>query len=301
VKKTSNRRLKGVAIFVVFLALAISIFEFQSKSTSKSSMDFKPSANEYRDLRFINKARVSFSSSDISAAQDEISRIMNQYAKQRIRKQNEGNYGAYLFTIEQQELNSVIAELEKFGSIGPQTEQIDTALVNLDFEIENARLAAYENELVELNKIRQPTIQQNDRKEALHTLIQTSRNNLEKLSNIDNVLLYLTLRPQQRSIGWLSIIIGFAKSFLMWLLILTIGTILVYYGTRLLMYFLSLLGVRGPGGAIGGSYNYGGYGGYSGYSRYSSRYGGSKRKVKRIYKDKDSSSTQKDDEDQDHK
>lgn len=300
-KSSSSRRLRGVVIFIVFLALAISIFEVQNKNTGKTGMDFKPSANEYRDLRFINKAKVSFSSDDIAAAQNGISRIMDKYAIQRIRKQNEGSFGAYLFTIEQDKLYPAIAELEEFGSVGPQIEQIDTALVNLDFEIENARLLAYENELVELNKIRQPTTQQNDRKEALHILIQNTRNNLEKLRNMNNVLLYITLRPQQSSIGWLGMLTSFAKSFATWLLILVIGSILVYYGTRLLMYFFTLLGIRVPNGLDGGGYNYDGYGRYSNYSRYASRYGHGKRKIKRIYKDKDSSSNDKKNEEKENK
>jgi len=66
-----------------------------------------------------------------------------------------------------------------------------------------------------------------------------------------------------------------------------VGAVLAYYGTRLLIYFLSALGVKGVGaGGLGSSYRYGGYGGY--YNRYYNRYnyGHGKRKIKRIYKDK---------------
>ena len=297
-KKSSKSKVKGVAIFIVFLAVAMTAYESYGKMHSTSSMNFKPSANEYRDLKFINKAHIGFTSDNVPKAKEGISQIMDKYSKQRIRKQNEGSFGAYVFSIPQDKLHTVVSELETLGTVGPQVEQIDTALVNLDFTNENERLASYESELTELSKIRQPATAQNDRKEALHGLIQGSRSNLDKLRNSENVLLYLTLSPKQTSTGWFQSTKGLAKSFIIWLITLSIGAVLVFYGTKLLMYFLSALGIRSP--RLPGAGGYGGYGGYSNYSRYASRYGSnSKRKVKRIYKDKDSSSEQNEAEDKD--
>jgi len=76
-------------------------------------------------------------------------------------------------------------------------------------------------------------------------------------------------------------------NFLTWLVIYAVGMVLVYFGTRLLMYFLAALGIRGlNAGGVGGSYQYGGYSGYA--SKYSGRYNynTSKRKIKRVYKDR---------------
>lgn len=286
-KRSSKSRVKGVAIFIVFLAVAITLYKAQDKKVHTSSMDFKSSANVYRDLKFINKAKIGFSADNVPQAREGISQIMAKYGKQQIYKQNEGNYGAYIYTIAQDELYTVVGELEAIGTLGPQVEQIDTALVNLDFENESNKLTAYENELTALNKILGPSNEQNSRKEALHTLIQASSSNLDKLRNSDNVLLYLTLNPKQTSAGWFKLFKSIAKNFFMWLVILIIAAVLIYYATKLLMYFLSALGIRGPSG-VGGT-SYGGYGGYSNYSKYSSRYGNSRRKVKRIYKDKSSS------------
>lgn len=295
-RKSSRLRIKGVAIFIVFLAIAISLYESQGRKTGTASMDLKPSANEYRDLKFINKAKIGFSSDDVENAREGISQIMDKYSKQRIRKHDEGNYGAYLFTISQDKLYTVVDELRTLGTVGPRVEQIDTALVNLDFENENAKLSSYEGELVELNKVRQPSSAQNDRKETLHSQIQASRSSLDKLRNKDNVLLYITLSPQQRSIGWLNTFKSFVKSFLIWLVILSIASVLIFYATKLLMIFLYSLGIRGPGGPSGTT-----YGGYSNYSRYSSRYGNSRRKIKRIYKDKGASPEENEPENKENK
>ena len=297
-RKSSRLRIKGVAIFIVFLAIAISLYEYQNrKKNDTASADFdKTSANEYRDLKFINKAKIGFSSDDVENAREGISQIMDKYSKQRIRKHDEGNYGAYLFTISQDKLYTVVDELRALGTVGPRVEQIDTALVNLDFENENAKLSSYEGELVELNKVRQPSSAQNDRKETLHSQIQASRSSLDKLRNKDNVLLYITLSPQQRSIGWLNTFKSFVKSFLIWLVILSIASVLIFYATKLLMIFLYSLGIRGPGGPSGTT-----YGGYSNYSRYSSRYGNSRRKIKRIYKDKGASPEENEPENKENK
>jgi hypothetical protein len=86
--------------------------------------------------------------------------------------------------------------------------------------------------------------------------------------------------------------------YLFWLGIFAVGMVLVYFGTKLLMYLLAALGVKGINtSGLGGSYNYNGS--YSSYGRYNSRYGSnsSKRKVKRIYKDKSDSSGDKDNTD----
>lgn len=143
--KKTKRRVKGTAIFIVFLALAATIVQYQNTGTKRPSFNFKPSFNEYRDLKFINKAQITFTSESIAKAQDGIGQIISKQGKQRIRKQNEGSFGAYIFTIPQDALQDVISELRTFGSVGSQVEQIDTSLVNLDFESESARLRVIRN------------------------------------------------------------------------------------------------------------------------------------------------------------
>ncbi len=294
--KKTRRRVHGIAIFIVFLALAATIVQFQNQGTKKPTFNFKTSANEYRDLKFINKAQISFSAENITKAQEGINKIMNEKGKQRIRKQNEGSFGAYIFTVPQSELESITQELKTFGYVGTQTEQIDTSLVNLDYDTETARLASYENELADLDKVRFPSEQQNRRKETLHGLIQQSRGNLDKLREGENTLLYLTLSPRQKNSNLIVTVKNLTMMYLFWLGIFAVGMVLVYFGTKLLMYFLSALGIRGlTAGGLGSSYNYGGYGSYSNYARYGSRYGyggGSKRKIKRIYKDKNASTNE---------
>ncbi len=199
----------------------------------------------------------------MAKAQTEIENLIAKYSTKQIRKQSEGSYGAYIFSVPQKDLPELVEKLRSFGTVVSKTEQVDTALVNIDYESEFARLQAYEREQADLNNVRFPTDAQNKRKEALHTLIQETRTNLDKLKDVQSVLLYVSLIPQQKS-GSIGITIKtLAIDFFSWLVVFSVGAVLVYFGTRLLMYFLAALGIKGIGSSgVGSSYNYGGYGNY---------------------------------------
>ena len=286
--KNTKKRVKGVAIFIVFLAIATSLLEYRNKEGKPQNFDFKPSQQEYRDLKFINKAQISFTTHDVRKAQDGISAIISEVSVKQVRKQTENSYGAYLFSIPQAKLPELMERLRSFGVIGSHIEQIDTSLVNLDYESEMARLTAYEREQSDLNAIRFPSDSQNRRKESLHGLLHSTRQNLDKLKDADNVLLFISLTPIQKESSSLLIVKFMVVNFFSWLGVYAVGMVIVYFGTRLLMYFLAALGIKGlSAGGIGGNYQYGGYGNYA--SKYTGRYsgyGGGKRKVKRVYKDK---------------
>lgn len=290
-KKTKNR-VKGIAIFIVFLAIATSIIEFRNKEGRTASFNYKPSQQEYRDLKFINKAQVSFTAQDVRRSQSAIGDIIDKYSVKQIRKQNDASFGAYIFSIPRGDLKLVLEDLGKFGVVGSHIEQIDTSLVNIDYETESARLASYEKEQNDLYNLRFPTDTQNRRKEALHSLIHQSRLNLDKLKESQNVLLYITLSPLQKNSNAFIAVKNMTISFFSWLGIYAVGMVIVYFGTRLLMYFLGAIGIKGLNASgLGGSYQYGGYTGK--YSE-SYAYNAGKRKVKRVYKDKRSTETPND-------
>lgn len=287
--RSSKRTVRGISVLIVFLALAATIMQMQKRESKAKGFNYKESQNEYRDLRYVNKASISLSSQESARALKAIDEIMAAQAKQRIRRQVSGGNAAFLFTIRQSELAPLNQRLAELGSIGSYVEQVDTSLVNLDYEGEHSRLLSYEKEQNDLNNVRFPTESQNRRKEALHILIQQSRSNLEKLKENENVLLYITLTPSKTQKNIAALSKTWLLSYAAWLGILTVAAVIVYFGTRFLMYILSLLGIKAIGGDKVGSYGYmGGY--YSGYG-YNSSYGRNRRKTKRIYKDKSDSSS----------
>jgi hypothetical protein len=97
------------------------------------------------------------------------------------------------------------------------------------------------------------------------------------------VLLVITdiSTPEQNVVGNA---LNFVKQALLYILLYTGVALIVYYGSRVLVSFLSFMGVRSS--STGGTYRYG--------HRYGYGYGNRKRKVKRIYKDKSDDDSDKD-------
>lgn len=279
VSSKSKRRFSAVAVLIVILAIGATVFEAAKVKSSAPKMDFRESNHQFNNLKFINKAKVSFSTSNPAKAQDEIARIMDEKGKRRIRKEDSKSYGAYIFTVENETIVEIVESLREIGTIGTTIELIDTALVNLDFDSESAKLKSYESELNDLSNVRFPVDIQNKRKEELHTLIQHARNNLEKLRENDITLLYITLSATRTAKKGLSLVMDYAITFLKWLAILFLARILLVIIANLLVDLFNLVGIKPTGDQ--------GLGGYTGYySRYSNR-GESKRKIKRVYKDRD--------------
>ncbi len=86
-------------------------------------------------------------------------------------------------------------------------------------------------------------------------------------------------------------VLSFVKNFILSFIFLTVLFFLIYFGLSVILRLMSYFGIRTTRSGGSGGYNYyskkgyGSYGGYGGYGSY-----GRKRKVKRIYKNKDEDS-----------
>lgn len=288
--KRIKRRLRGVAVFLVFLAVAVTIMEYRHISSKDGVGDayFKPSMNEFKNLKWLNKAIFDMGVTDAKAAQYTMQEIMSS-AEKTIRMEKKDAYAVYTFSVPRSEFASLREKLSKIGRIGYENETVDTSLVNLNPQTEVSSLASYEKDLAEMEGIRIPSEADLRRKEHIRSMINRTRVNLENLKTADSYLVYVTTKPVVKGSGVVTLTRELGLIFGKWLAIFFMALVLIYYGTKLLMYLLSLMGVRGLGaGGVGGSYQYGGYTSYA--NRYYSRgaYGGARRKVKRIYKDKKS-------------
>ncbi len=285
--KKTKRRVRGVAVFVVFLALATSILIFSRKERKPISPDFKASMQKYQAYRMINKAHFQFTTDNLAEAKSRIEALVKEKGSKSLEIMDQPSYGAFLFVTNSDNLDEIQSNLGSIGRIVSRSATTDTSFVNLDYGVELARLKSYEREMNDLDNIRFPSEIQIRRKETLHRLIGESTTKLDKLQDVDNLLLFITVSPIVKRSSYVEMVREFAITFLMWFGIYFVGVILVYYGTKLLMLLLNMMGVKGlgiSGGDYGSSYNYGGY------KNYSSPYGyGHKRKTKRIYKEKPSS------------
>jgi len=286
VNKKTKKRVQGVAVFVVFLALATTIFVFNKKENRSGAPDFKASTQKFQSMKMINKAQVQFSSENLKDAKAYIESIVDNKAIKSIEQVDQPAFGSYLFIIPKGSLHQVVEEMGTKGKVLSRTTMTDTSLVNLDLDVEQGRLLSYEKEMRDLDQVRFPSEMQIRRKESLHGLIAESRTKLDRLQDAENLLLYITAVTLEKRNSFAVIIRDFSFSFLMWLGLYFVGVVLVYYGTKLLMLLLNMMGIKGlgiSGTDYAASYNYGGF------KNYSDRYGygyGQKRKTKRIYKEK---------------
>ena len=286
--KISKRRLRAVAIFVIFLALAYAGFtamKQKEKAPDYAEM-FKESSRSFADYKSLNKAQMRVSSLNMGNALKEMNNLVNGYALEKpLLKSRESGHGAYIFKVEAQRLPELLNKFNALGTIEGHKEIVDSSLVVKSLATEEEILASQRRELAELEAVGQTYGNLGDRKEFLISQIREQENRVNVLRQANTTLLYVQMVPTMGGTS-LSSVRSFVITFFIALLVLFVAAILAYYGTKLIMYLLSLMGVKGFNASnLGGGYQYG-YGNYA--NRYSSRYGygGSKRKVKRIYKDK---------------
>jgi len=287
--KTTKRRLRAVAIFVIFLALAWAGYAalMQKEKGPNYTAMFKDSSKLFSDYKSLNKAQLRVRSLNMNNALLEMNGIINTYALEKpLLKKRESSYGAYVFKIEENKLPEIFKKFDAMGTIENNQETVDSALVVKSLVTEEEILASKRKELADLEAVGQIYGNIADRKEYLIGQIREQENRVSVLRQANTTLLYVQMVPTMGGSS-VSTVRKFIFNFVGALVVLFVAIILAYYGTKLIMYLLSLMGVKGfSASGMGGSYQYGGYGNYS--NRYYSRYGSSrsKRKVKRIYKDK---------------
>ncbi len=297
--KTSKRRLRAVAIFVIFLSLAWAGYKAflnkPQKADSDSRVHFKDSEKLFTNYSWLNKAKIRVRSSSLKNATQEMDAIIRSYSLEKmLLRSNESNYGAYIFQIDSGNLPTIKEKFNKVGSITVDKEVVDSSLVVKSLATEEAILVSKRKNLADIDAMGQVDRDIRKDKEDLISQIRAQENLVNVLKRWDTTLLYVELEQVVVKSTFTPAKV-FVINFFGSIVILFVASVLIYYGMKLIMYLLALIGVRGFGVASLGSYQYG-YGNYA--NRYYSRYGHSrsKRKVKRIYKDGRSSTSDDDQE-----
>ncbi len=287
--KQTKRRLRAVAIFVIFLALAWAgyVALMPKEKGPNYGATFKDSNKLFYDYKSLNKAQLRVRSLNLNNALQEMNGLINTYALEKpLLKQRESSHGAYIFKIEESKLTEIMKKFDAMGTIENNQETVDSALVVRSLATEEEFLASARRSLAEEDANANVYGGNSEKRDALIAQIRDLENRVAVLRQANTTLLYVQMVPTMGGSS-VSSVRKFVYNFFGALVGLFVAVILAYYGTKLIMYLLALMGVKGFNASnMGGTYQYGGYGNYS--NRYSSRYGygGSKRKVKRIYKDK---------------
>jgi len=288
VDKRTRRRVKALAVFLVFLSVAVTVFEVgRNRPNTVNEASFKESRAEFTKLKWMNKAAFDMGSPTIIKALNDMNSLVSSVSTKTIRRETRGAYGIYTFSVPMAVYPSLRERLQKVGGIISESETQDTSLVSIDPTQEESTLASLQKDLAELDKIQMPSEHDLRQKDLLRSRISYTKSRLDNINTASSYLVYITLKPTVKSNTVITSVKTMGITFLKWLAIFFVGMVLVYYGTKLLMWLLGMMGVKGiSAGGVGSSYQYGGYGNYANkyYSRYG--YGGSHRKVKRVYKDK---------------
>ncbi|MBW6514443.1 MAG: hypothetical protein K0B87_06770 [Candidatus Syntrophosphaera sp.] len=297
---STRRRIRAIAIFVIFIALAYAGFTtFLHKApVTDTRLVFRDADTHFRNTGSLNKAKVIVRSASIAKALEAVNGIVNSYALGKpLLKDVKSNYGIFIFKIDGSMFNTVLGQLAEAGNIEEHKEIVDSVLVVKRLATEEAILANKRNELAGMDRNGDRVMGSlTDAKNQLIDEIRKLETTVDILRQSETTLLYIQLVTSTGGKN-VSVIRQFAQKFGLALVILFIGTILLYYGAKLLMYLLSLLGVKGFGlGNLGGGTPYG-YGNYANRYYHRHGYGANRRKVKRIYKGKPSA-PQGDGEDQ---
>lgn len=290
ITSSTKRRLRRVGIFITFLALSITVFQMYLRHDGKPAAPNRmESDNIFNSSRGINKVRIYVRANDVPAVKKEISAALKTIQHEKIYTKDEPGSGIYIHRLLEKDIDVLTRAIEQKAVIQSQTVMADTSLINFDEEAVKANLASKEAQFNHLSQLAIRSDSQNRTMNQLHNEILELRHKIDSYKNIDKVMLYTIVSANVRQTSALGTVKQFVLLFLRYLGILFIATVMIYYGSKLLMFLLKLMGVKDLGVLTG--YGYGNYSGYKNYSgRYSGySYGGSRKKVKRIYKGKSSS------------
>ncbi len=287
ISSTARKRIKGIAIIIIFLSLGWAIFSAMEQKDSGPNLNeiFKKSNKTFEETHAIKKAKIRISSPNIANALQQMDAIVHSYAMDTpLLKSRESSYGEFIFKVDSYKMPELTQKLASLGNIDQQIEVADTSLVNKSLATEEEILKSKRKELADLEAAGNIYGSLADYKNRLITEIRAQEDRVKALRQSDTTLLYVQLIPSvvSNQFSWAK---TFALNFVKALVILVVGVVVLYYILRLIAYILSLFGVKGfTASTLGSSYRYG-YGDY--YNRYDSHHGssGHKRKVKRIYKD----------------
>ncbi len=288
--RSTKRKLRAVAIFIIFIALAYAAFMTlkPERTSSARPSSFKEADAHFREIGSLNKASVIIRGQNIGETLEKVGILVEEHALEKPLFKNIGNgYGAYIFRVREEALPRIREKLSGAGGIQDWKEIVDSAYVAKRLSTEEAILATKRNDLESYNPLKRSYGDISAEKDQLIDEIRELETTVDILRNRDTSLLYIMATGVLGS-DKTPAYVKFARNFGLALLALIILSVILYYGTKLVIYLLNLLGVRGfSTSALGGGSQYG-YGSYAGryYSKYG--YGGGKRKVKRIYKDKPS-------------
>lgn len=299
-KSVKSKRIRAIGLFIVLVSLITSFYinGFRPKPVAYNSRE---TDNLYNEMTNHKKIQINLSVKSIEPLRKLITTKYEPQGAIKVVTDEQSSYGLYIYHMEPDFIPDIINDLGLVGHITSKTEKVETSKIDIDLDTKlRDKEALYQKELMDYHNSKTKYSYLLDRIKQMGKEVDSLKLEINNQKYKAMTLLYVKAHTSSGRIGRIRNYQKFFLDFIKYMAIYTIIAAFLHYGTVLLMYILSLLGVRFPSltSYSGKGYNqYAGYKGYRGYGNYG--YGGSrKRRVKRIYKDKQpSSDNEKDDSD----
>lgn len=293
-KSVKSKRLKAIGLFIVIMALVVSYY-MNFMRNRPAGVNSRETDSLYEKLTNPNKVKLDVSVRTLDDLKKLVSEKIESRGALKFSSEEQHHYCLYIYQVDPMDLDPVIAGLSQIGNITAKSEKTNpgSVQVNLAEKLQD-RTTLYQVAFQDYNS--SPSSTKLERINNLQAEIDTLKMQIANQKNMEKTILYIRAQTASGSgsqvQGYKKFLFDFGK----YLLIFLVIAAFLNYGTILLIYLLSLFGIKfsGPSSYYSRGYNtYAGYKGYGGYGSYG--YGGShKRKVKRIYRSKQPSSKESD-------
>lgn len=297
-KAVKSKRLRSIGLFIVLVALITSYY-FNGFESKTPTINTKDTDRLYSELPNTQKIQINLSLKSLDLLRKLITTKLESQGAIKLSSVEQNSYGLYIYQIDSQNLPSILNDISEIGTITNKVEKINTQNTAIDLEAKlRDREALYQKEFLDYNNSKTKYSYQLERLKLLGNEVDSLKFEISNLKNKAMTLFYIKAQVVQGKVGKIRNYQKFVFDFIRYLIIFTVIVAFLHYGTVILVYLLSLLGIKFPSLTNYGGRGYNDYAGYKGYRGYGSYgYGGSrKRKVKRIYRSKQSSDKDKQEE-----
>lgn len=295
-KASKSRRLRALALLVVLAALVVALLH-NGLSSKPQSINSRDMDRVYENLTNANKVKLDVSVNSLDQLNELVNKELDNQGSVKLGSEEQGNYCLYIYQLTPDQLPKIISNLSQIGSISSKSESLNPNSTQIDLEnklrdrearyqIAKQNYKGYSYQDANLSNIEKEI-------DSLKILINNQK-------NLQMPILYIRAQAAASGIGKMQHYKNILLDFIKYVIIFALGIAILYFGSILIVYIFSLLGVRFPSFSNISNRGYNYYSGYKGYHSYGG-YGGygdhHKRRVKRIYRSKHSSDTENKDAD----
>jgi hypothetical protein len=301
-KAIKSKRMRIIGLFVVLIALMTSYY-INGVKVKPSLPVSKETDRIYSQITNTKKIQVDVSIKSFDLLRKLLNSRLDQQGAVKLNSEEKSSYGYYIYQVDSQNIPAFISSLSEIGTITSKVEKVNSQSIEIDLEARlKDREALYQKEYQDYINSKLRTSYQFDRLDNLRNELDSLKSDIKNIRYREMTLLYVKAMLNDSKVGKVRNYQKFVFDFIKYLILFTIIIASLNYGTILLVYVMSMLGIKFPSlsALFGKGYNYytgyRGYGKYGGYNRYG--YGSNKkRRTKRIYKNRQPSEDNSPDED----